>query len=102
MTKKIKRTKTKPKIKRIWVKMKNKIYNKFQLEDKIETNQNLRIVKLTGIKNKLEIKRIKARMKNNTCDQFQMNNKIETNQNFYKKTQDKKEIKRPMTEKKNL
>ena len=70
--------------------MKNKIYDQFQLEDKIQTNQNLRTVKLTGIKNKLEIKRIKAEMKNNIYDQFQLNNKIEITQNFYKRNQDEK------------
>ena len=43
--------------------MKSSIYDQFQLEDQIKTNQNLHIEKIKGTRKKSKIKRIKTEIK---------------------------------------
>ena len=63
--------------------MKSNIYDQFQLEDTIKTNQNRHPKKNKGTKSKTKIKRIRTELKINIYDHFQLKSKIANIQIFH-------------------
>ena len=71
------------KIKRIRTKVKDRIYDRFQLEDPVRSNKNLHTEIIKETKSKPKIKRIKTTLKPNIYNQFQLKGTIATNQNLH-------------------
>ena len=77
--------------------MKDRIYDRFELEDQVRSNKNLHTEIIKGTKSKPKIKRIKTTLKPNIYNQFQLKGTIATNQNLHWKNSNKSEIKGPGT-----